>query len=281
MILEQPEENHNGGQLAFGPTARSTSGWATAAAHSTARDHAQDLDSLLGKLVSRRPRRAGPPRAWRGRAPTAFAIRGGSGSMPRSARSGSATSARTRSRRSTARCSSSTSRPRTSAGRRSRAPVGTARPIATSRGRASSSGQSPFLRARRRRALLRHRRRGSTADRAAPALGGRFVYGDFCSGDDLVAAAPNPERERARRAPRAREGPANHALSETDADGELLLASATGDVHRVRTPTSTGSPGWASGSCPVCSQIDTRSPSAFGATRALDARESRRSNAGR
>ena len=144
LFVDQPEENHNGGQLLFGPDGRLYLGLGDGGGAFDPRRTAQDPGNRLGKILAadvreRRPRwdvvLTGLRNPWR------FSF------DRRSASSGSATSARTRSRRSTACCSSSTSRRRTSAGAPSRAP--SAWGATTSTPRASSSGRSPSTRTRR------------------------------------------------------------------------------------------------------------------------------------
>jgi glucose/arabinose dehydrogenase len=52
LALEQPEENHNGGQLAFGPDGRLYLGLGDGGGAFDPRRTAQDPDNLLGKLVA-------------------------------------------------------------------------------------------------------------------------------------------------------------------------------------------------------------------------------------
>jgi glucose/arabinose dehydrogenase len=52
LRLDQPEENHNGGQLAFGPDGRLYLGLGDGGGASDPRETAQDPGSLLGKIVS-------------------------------------------------------------------------------------------------------------------------------------------------------------------------------------------------------------------------------------
>jgi glucose/arabinose dehydrogenase len=68
----------------------------------------------------------------------------------------------------------------------------------------------------------------------APALSGRYVYGDFCSGA-MWSLQPKPDgsvtdvrRERTKVPQITHIG--------TDAKGELLMASAAGDIYTARTP---------------------------------------------
>lgn len=61
LALEQPEENHNGGQLAFGPDGRLYLGLGDGGGAFDPRDNAQDAGSRLGKVLAadveaRRPR---------------------------------------------------------------------------------------------------------------------------------------------------------------------------------------------------------------------------------
>jgi glucose/arabinose dehydrogenase len=52
LRLDQPEENHNGGQLAFGPDGRLYLGLGDGGGAFDPDQNAQDLDDLLGKVVS-------------------------------------------------------------------------------------------------------------------------------------------------------------------------------------------------------------------------------------
>jgi glucose/arabinose dehydrogenase len=52
LVIEQPEENHNGGQLAFGPDARLYLGLGDGGGAFDPRHTAQDQASLLGKVVA-------------------------------------------------------------------------------------------------------------------------------------------------------------------------------------------------------------------------------------
>ena len=52
LLVAQPEENHNGGQLAFGPDGRLYLGLGDGGGAFDSRGVAQDLDQLLGKVVA-------------------------------------------------------------------------------------------------------------------------------------------------------------------------------------------------------------------------------------
>ena len=120
LRMAEPEPNHNGGQLQFGPDGLlyiGTGDGGGANDQHGARGNGQNLGSLLGKILRIDPRRSGGARtrsrpttrssAGAGAAarstPTACATRGASRSIARPATWRSATSARTRSRRSTSR----------------------------------------------------------------------------------------------------------------------------------------------------------------------------------
>jgi glucose/arabinose dehydrogenase len=71
---------------------------------------------------------------------------------------------------------------------------------------------------------------------AIPALSGRYVYGDFCSATLWsLRGTPGGRAEDVRRE-RARVPQLTHIG--TDADGELLLASATGQLYRAVPPAA-------------------------------------------
>jgi len=70
--------------------------------------------------------------------------------------------------------------------------------------------------------------------RRLPRLGGRYVYGDFCTGTLWsLRPAPKGRVDRIRRE-RAKLPQLTHIG--TDADGELVLATASGELHRAVPP---------------------------------------------
>lgn len=60
LLVEQPEENHNGGQLAFGPDGRLYLGLGDGGGAFDPDRRAQDPDQLLGKIIATRVDRAKP-----------------------------------------------------------------------------------------------------------------------------------------------------------------------------------------------------------------------------
>jgi glucose/arabinose dehydrogenase len=64
LSVDQPEENHNGGQLGFGPDGRLYLGLGDGGGAFDPHESAQDRDSLLGKLISADVDAGGTPK-WR------------------------------------------------------------------------------------------------------------------------------------------------------------------------------------------------------------------------
>ncbi len=135
LFVRQPYANHNGGQVVFGPDGRLYVGMGDGGAGGDPENRAQDMGTLLGKLVSINVATQG--REDRGARPPQPVARSRSTGAP--ATSGSATSARTRGRRSTS-CRAGARASRTTAG----TPTRGARGSRTSRSRAGgSSSRSP------------------------------------------------------------------------------------------------------------------------------------------
>lgn len=230
LFHKQPEENHNGGQLAFGPDGRLYLGLGDGGGAFDPRRNAQDLDSLLGKIVAADVDAPARPR-WKVvfyglRNPWRFWIDSGLNEIwiadvgqdkveeidraqlefdepPKNF----GWSAFEGSRR--------TERERSISG-----PGELKWPVAAYEhgegGHCSVTGGVVY--------------RGDDA----PALSGRYVYGDFCSGNlwtlrgTPAGGATDVRRERARVPQLTHIG--------TDADGELVLASASGAIYRAVDP---------------------------------------------
>ena len=180
-----------------GRTAGSTSGPATAARRRSD-NHSQNLSSRLGKLLRLNVDKRG--RALADRRATGCGTRGASRGTAPPATSTSATSARTRGRRSTC------ARRRSSAAEQLRL-AGLGGPGRYQDGqqvnpRGSSSSRSsttPTARAARSRAAT------STAGKAVPSARGRYFYGDYCNG--TIWSLARREGEAARGAARAVQRP--------------------------------------------------------------------------
>ena len=147
---------------------------------------------------------------------------------PALARSGSATSAKTTSKRSTASCSSPTSRRRTSAGTPSKATAGpTDGDFALDRAGELVWPVAAYTHEDGCSVTGGYVYRGT----AIAPLQGRYLYGDFCSGalwtltGTPAGGADDVRRERAQVQQLTHIGP--------DADGEPLFASAAGTIFRA------------------------------------------------
>jgi glucose/arabinose dehydrogenase len=64
LSIEQPYSNHNGGQIAFGPDGYLYVGMGDGGSSNDPHNHAQNLNSLLGKMLRIDVDRAQPPRAY-------------------------------------------------------------------------------------------------------------------------------------------------------------------------------------------------------------------------
>jgi glucose/arabinose dehydrogenase len=127
--VHQPFTNHNGGQLQFDKRGYLYFGLGDGGSEGDPNQTSQNMHSRLGKLLRSQQKTPGPtPGRSSG---SASAIRGASRSTRRRATSGSATSARTRGRRSTSGPRRSSTSSRTTAGAATRAIPSTPRATAT------------------------------------------------------------------------------------------------------------------------------------------------------
>jgi glucose/arabinose dehydrogenase len=228
LYQRQPEENHNGGQLAFGPDGRLYLGLGDGGGAFDKSNNAQDLDSLLGKVVAADVDAGGDPRwdvvLYGLRNPWRFWIDAALGEMwigdvgqdkveeidrvlleldePPKNLGWAAFEGADR-------------------GAPDRGTSGKGEliwPVSAYEhgegGHCSVTGGVVY--------------RGSRA----PKLSGRFVYGDFCSGT-IWSLKPKPDGSASDvRRERAKVPQITHIS--TDARGELLLVSAGGDIYRAR-----------------------------------------------
>ena len=209
LRMDDPEPNHNGGLMIFGPDKLMYVGTGDGGGgndqHGTARQRAVRSSSPLGKILRIDPQAVGrravhdpvlePVRRARGRArrdlllraaqPVALLVRQRH-RRPRHRRR----RAGRRSRRSTS-SRRAAGAARTSAGARGRAAGATS----TSRRRTRSSPSSPTP---TRPASARSRAASSRATAACPALYGRYVYGDYCNGRLRVATLRAGQRAQSR-----------------------------------------------------------------------------------
>ena len=214
LFVDQPYSNHNGGDVVFGPDGRLYIGMGDGGSAGDPGNRAQNPDVLLGKMLRMddRPARGRRSTRW------ACATPGGSRSTGRPATCGSATSGRGRGRRSTT-CRRARRRARTSAGTCTRATTSTTRPRLP-----SSQFTNPV-------AEYSHELGCSVTGGfvyrgpSIPALDGRYVYGDYCSGR-LWSLAPGGK-------PRllALEVPGLTSFGE-DPDGRLFAVSQAGKILR-------------------------------------------------
>ena len=264
LTVDQPYANHNGGQLAFGPDGKLYIGMGDGGGGGDPENRGQNLGTLLGKILRIDPTpAAGAPYAipadnpFVGRpapgprsGPTACATRGGSPSTGTPATCGSATSARTRWRRSTS-LRPAARAARTTAGPRWRAP-GPYRAAGPARRRSAPSSSTAT-----RRRLLGHRRL-RLPRRRDPRARRRTTSTPTTAQRRAAPSARSGRRGRPSRRPRAQR---RQVISfGEDGDGELyaLALEAPSLPHRPRLsyPARSGTPkrglrhdrGWASNS---------------------------------
>jgi len=232
LFHEQPEENHNGGQLAFGPDGRLFLGLGDGGGAWDPNRNAQDLKSKLGKILAADvdERASGEPR-WEVvfyglRNPWRFWIDTGLNEIWIADVGQDRVEEIDRSQLELDEPPKNFGWPgfegskRTERKRSVGGPGELLWPVAAYEhddgAHCSVTGGVVY--------------RGS----AAPELSGRYVYGDFCSGA-MWSLQPNPNgsvgdvrRERAKVPQITHIG--------TDAKGELLMASAAGDIYTARAP---------------------------------------------
>ena len=239
LFDRQPYPNHNGGLLLFGPDGLSTSAWATAARRAIPENRAQNLDSLLGKILRIDPRRSGRPLPLAGVEPVRRAAPGATRSTPTAC----ATRGASRSTAATGDLYIGDVGQDARRGDRLRPP----------RRRARAQLRLELLRGPaplRRLAQLpgrdaaRARRTGAAAgdcsvtggvvvrDPELPALAGRYVYGDYCAAacaasGSRAAGRPATARWTARRRSSAR--------SARTRAGASTRRRSTGPVYRLRS----------------------------------------------
>ena len=243
LTIVKPWENHNGGMLQFGPDGYlyASVGDGDSGVLNPPGVFAQRKDSLLGKILRIDPRRRRSVRSSRPTThssakpmpvpksgPTVFATRGDSGSTRSPEAFTSEMRERRTARRSTWLCADR--RPSTSAGRASRDP--------------SHSMRRRAARARPRR-LLEYARDGSNCaviggvvvrDGRLPALAGRYLYGDFCTGGITSVAVTNGTATTS-----GDLGLAVPELTSFGVDGldRIYVTSLSGDVFRLDPKPST------------------------------------------
>ena len=224
LALDQPEENHNGGQLAFGPDGRLYLGLGDGGGAFDPNGNAQRPGRLLGKLVSADVDAPGRAR-WRVeltglRNPWRFSFDAGLNDVW--------------------------------IGDVGQDKIEEVNRVALEHDEPPKNLGWPVYEGTRRLKGKRLDERGELVFPAAeythddgcsitggvvyrgtrvPELAGRYVYGDFCSGV-LWSLRPKPGRG-ARDVRRERATLAQLTHIGTDLDGELLLASAIGEVARV------------------------------------------------
>jgi glucose/arabinose dehydrogenase len=228
LYLDQPEENHNGGQLAFGPDGRLYLGLGDGGGAFDPHENAQDLDSLLGKIVAADVDSSQREPAWEVvfyglRNPWRFWIDGGLGEI----------------------WIGDVGQDRVEEIDRTRLELDEP---PKNFGWAGFEGSERLDRDRGIEgpgdliwpvAAYEHGEGGHCSVTAglvyrgsrAPGLTGRYVYGDFCSGT-LWSLEPTPNgRARDVRIERAKVPQITHIGA--DSRGELLLASAAGEIYRA------------------------------------------------
>jgi glucose/arabinose dehydrogenase len=228
LFVEQPEENHNGGQLAFGPDGRLYLGLGDGGGAFDPNRNAQDIDSLLGKIVAADVDAGTRPPRWQVvfyglRNPWRFWIDSGLDEIWIADVGQDRVEEIDRTRLELDEppknfgWSAFEGSHRTERDRGIRGDGDLVWPVAAYEhgegGHCSVTGGLIY--------------RGSRA----PRLAGRYVYGDYCSGT-LWSLEPKPQGDvRDVRVERAKVPQITHIGS--DAAGELVIASGAGDIYRA------------------------------------------------
>lgn len=224
LFVDQPEENHNGGQLAFGPDGRLYLGLGDGGGAFDPHRNAQDTDDLLGKLISADVESAGKP-TWRVelyglRNPWRFSFDSGLNDVWIGDVGQDGVEEVNRVALEADEAPKNLGWPAYEG----------SRPLKGKR--LDTSGELVFPAAE-----YSHEDgcsiTGGVVYRGAalPELAGRYVYGDFCTGA-IWSLQPKPGRGAGDvRRERARQPQLTHIG--VDSDGELLFASANGDLSRA------------------------------------------------
>lgn len=227
LFVDQPEENHNGGQLAFGPDGRLYLGLGDGGGAFDPNRNAQDTDDLLGKLISADVDGEGEP-AWRVelyglRNPWRFSFDAGLNDVWIGDVGQDGVEEVNRVALESDEAPKNLGWPAYEGSRRLKGKT------------LNTSGELLFPAAE-----YTHEDgcsiTGGVVYRGTelPELAGRYVYGDFCTGA-LWSLRPKPGRGAGDvRRERARQPQLTHIG--VDSDGELLFAAANGDIARGTRP---------------------------------------------
>jgi glucose/arabinose dehydrogenase len=242
LFVEQPESNHNGGQITFGPDGLLYVGLGDGGGGDDqhgARGNAQSLGNLLGKILRIDPRRSGG-RAY---------------SVPRSnpfvGRGGARPEIYSYGLRNPWRFSFDRANGALTIGDVGQDAVEEINYARRGRGRGANFGWRPWEgrtrnfnepapRARFPKIQLRHSQGNCSItggyvvrDPRVPALRGRYVFGDYCAGRLLSARLrAGRKRARPRPVPVGRQVPSLSSFGE-DARGRVYVTSLDGPVYRL------------------------------------------------
>ena len=243
LRMADTEDNHNGGELAFGPDRLlyiGTGDGGGANDQHGARGNAQSLGSLLGKILRIDPRESG------GRGGRAYSV---PPSNPFAGRAGARGEIYSYGLRNPWRFSFDRRTHDLSIGDVGQDQVEEIDFVRAGRGAGANFGWRPFEGNRRNfdepapgaiRPVITHTHANGwcsitggyvVRDRRVPALYGRYVYGDFCGGRLWVATLRAGHRARTRPLALPRVGPVS-SFGE-DASGRVYVTSLDGPVYRL------------------------------------------------